>query len=168
MIPRGLIAVLILACIALFAAMGMISWLHLMPGGEPILDARAGGYDAEAVARYFTALGPQGVAKYAGPLQALDTVFPALLVVTLALILLRTSRYWPHWSKLLFLLAPAGYGVMDYAENMLISDLLMGWQTPPDTATVDLASRFTVTKYVLLGATGLIWLGLMALRKRGR
>ncbi|MDA7430023.1 hypothetical protein PGB28_16275 [Primorskyibacter aestuariivivens] len=167
MIPPWVIALLALGTAALFAAMGAISWVHLMPDGALILDARWTGYTASDVATYFMALGPLGISKYAGPLHVLDTVFPAMLAITLAACVLRASRPWRQWTRLLLLVAPAGYAVIDYGENALVAELLRNWQGPLDPATVMLASRFTVTKYVLLGATVAIWLGLMLGRRKG-
>lgn len=166
MIPRWLIAVLWLVSLALLAAMVAVSWVHLMPGGQLILDSRITGYDVLAVSDYIDALGPLGIAKYVGPLHTLDTVFPAVLAITLAACILVAARGLPTLTKFLLLLAPAAYGLADYAENMFVLGLLRSWQGTLDPEMVLWSSRLTVTKFAALGVTGAILVRLMTSRRR--
>lgn len=167
MIPGWLIVLLWLLSAALLCAMVAVSAVHLMPGGMPILDIRVGGYDAEAVRLYIDALGPLGITKYAGPLQSLDSVFPALFAITLAATCLWASRGMATGARALLLLGPAAYGLSDYAENMFITGVLRSWQAGLDPEMVRWSSMLTQAKFGLLGLCAAMLLALITLRKRG-
>lgn len=164
MIPGWLIFLLWVLSAAVLTVMVAISVVHLMPQGLLILDSRVGGYDADAVSRYIDALGPLGIAKYAGPLQSLDTVFPALLAITLAATFLWVTRGMAAVIRVLCLLPAAAYGLADYAENMFITGLLRSWQGVLDPEMVRWSSALTQAKFAMLGITLGLLLGVVVLR----
>lgn len=167
MIPGWLIFLLWIASALVLAAMVAISVVHLMPQGMVILDSRVWGYDADAVRLYIDALGPLGITKYAGPLQTLDTIFPALFAITLAATVLWATRGCATLWRVLCLVPPALYGLSDYAENMFITGLLRGWQGVLDPEMVRWSSALTQVKFGMLGICAVLLLGVMTLRKRG-
>lgn len=160
MIRRRVIAVPALASLVLWVVMVRMATRQLMPGDLILPESRILGYGQAEIDRYLAGLEPTAVGTYLGPFQTLDTIFPALLGLTLALGLLRAGRYWRWPLRLLLLLAPIGYGVADYGENALIAELLRGWPEPAEPGVAWLASAFTQAKFVLLGGALAIWLAL--------
>lgn len=160
MIRRRVIAVPALATLALWFMMFRMATRQLMPGDLILPETRVFGYDRTEIDRYLAGLEPTAVGTYLGPFQTLDTIFPALLALTLALGLLRAGRRWRWQLRLLLLLAPIGYGVADYGENALIAELLRGWPEPAVPEVARLANAFTQAKFVLLGGALAIWLAL--------
>lgn len=166
---RGGIALAVLAALtaAIFAR---LAWLHrtwLDTARGPSFDTRFGGYDLAAAQAYLTDLGAAGLGVYAGSAARLDTVFPLLLGLVLGAAVWRLTRRFNQWSRLVLLLVPAGYVVMDLAENALVQEMLAQGPAALDPHTVSLASRFTMTKFVLLAASAAL-IAVLALLRLGR
>ncbi len=143
---------------ACFLALAVLSIGWLEPDGHKVFDSRLFGYSPEQAEAYLAALGPRARALYLGLFRGLDTVFPALLAVGLAGIILQRPR---GAMRVLALGAVLLYLVADYSENALVAALLRGG---PDAQTVWWASRATLTKWASLGgAAGLA--ALMAWRQ---
>lgn len=136
-----------------FAVLAYLSAAHLSPGDHRPFDTAWRGYDQGHAAAYLAALDPYARAIYAGPFRVIDTLFPILLAAFLALALHGRTRGWGLVPQLLLLIFPGGYLVMDLTENALVAQIVGAGAEGLDAKVVALASGFTITKYVLLGAT---------------
>lgn len=167
------LALPILAALAatLLAAMGWLTLTVLQPhaGGLPPLDARILGYTPEQALGYLGTLDGTGRSVYLLEMRLLDTLFPPVLAMVAGLAVLALTRGMNLWSRVVLLVPVAGYMVMDLCENALIGELLRAGVDGFDAATAQLASEFTVTKWVLLGIS-LAMLGILVIRalRRGR
>lgn len=126
-------------------------------GGLTPFDLRATGYDAEAARSFLTALTPEGLALYLGPVRVNDTAFPVLFTLTLCLPL-------RGWGWLWFLPALA-YGLADLAENMAVAALLRTGPTVTD-GMVAMASGLTMIKFAAVAIA--IMVAVLALWGRWR
>ena len=151
----------------LFAALIVLTRTTLEPGGQPVFDARILGYGLTEAREYLGALDPDQRQSYLGLYRWLDTAFPFAFTCFLAAMFWRASAGWKAGTRLLLLLMPGSYLVMDLAENALVAELLMTPHSDLRAGAVVLASRFTVTKYVTLTITVLALAALGVLR-RGR
>jgi len=152
---RPLFRLSLAATLLLWLVMSLWSMPRLEAiGGGRIFDLRFFGYDRQDAEVLLAALGPEGRGFYADVQQALDTVFPALLALTLVLWFRRTAgRGWVRPLSALTLLAAA----LDYAENSLVRGMLVSGTAEG----VEWASRLTQAKsaagaVVLAAAAGLL------------
>lgn len=151
----------------LFAALAILAGTTLQPDGQPVFDARALGYGLTEAREYLGALEPDQRMSYLGPYRWLDTAFPLVFTCFLAAMFWRVSAGWKAGTRLLLLLMPGSYLVMDLAENALVAELLVTPLSDLRAGAVVLASRFTVTKYVTL-TISVLALAALGVMRRGR
>lgn len=161
MTARTFLWALWLLSVGLFGLMLWISFLHLMPDGTPILDAWIWPYDGAKVDAYLSALGMQGITKYLGPLQILDTGLPAVLGLALALTLLRLTHNGRVLPRALIMLFPLGFVAADFWENAQIARMLRHWPQPIPFEWAEFTHQLTMAKFVLLGLCAVLLLGLV-------
>lgn len=140
--------------LALYAALLWLMVGHVMPAanGHVMPDFHAFGYAPDVLSRFLTALQPQARAVILGPIAMLDTVFPICLAVFLCTLSWQLSAFVHIGLRMLMLIAPIGFAVMDLCENVLVRDLIMA-AGPMDVSTALLASQVTATKFLLLFAS---------------
>jgi hypothetical protein len=70
------------------------------------------------------------------------------------------------WVRLMLLIIPTSYLVMDYAENALVAELLRSWPDIADTQ-IEQASRYTVIKWGQIGLSLVLtlWAAVFAPRR---
>ena len=157
------------ATLAVYAV--MLGWslprLRELSGGLDPFDLRPFGYDAAAARALLAALGPAGRDFYLAVQHGLDTAFPALLAVTLALAYHLLAP--PRAARVLALIAVAAAG-FDYLENHAVAALLRGGPDGAREAMIAAASRWTQCKSaaIALALVSLIVLLVMAARRRLR
>ena len=120
-------------------------------------DAHLTGYTMAQARDYLAAIPPATKALYLGQFRLWDTIAPALIAFTLGGVIWVQGRGLRQWVRLLLLLAPAGYLLMDYAENALVADLLRAGIDATGAAILR-ASQFTQVKWAFLGLALLITL----------
>ncbi len=112
-------------------------------GGLVPFDMRPMGYSEKEAWAFLAALGPKGLAQYLGPQKLLDLIYPALMGVTLALIL---WQLLPRRWALGFIAVVVIGAVCDYVENAAVAGLLAAGADRIDEVAVSTASRFSVLK----------------------
>ncbi len=132
--------------------------------GEVPFDMRPFGYGPSDAATLLEALGEEGCEYYLSRQIPLDTLYPALLAVTLSSAVCWFGRRVPNRKVVRLGVAFAvGSALFDYAENLGIVAMICGW---PDVSgsLVYAASTATIAKSVMTTlavlftlATGLIW-----------
>lgn len=160
---RWAFGLLVAATLAADAA--LVFWaaprISAQAGGLPIFDLRLHGYDFAAAQAFLTALSGSGRAFYLGTAQQIDTVFPALVAVSLLVALWRLSR---GWLRLLAVALPLGAMAFDYLENARVAAMLRADPGEVSAAMVAVASDATVAKFALLAASLALLLGLLVWR----
>ena len=113
-------------------------------GGLTPFDLRPMGYSIEEARAFLAALSDDGRALYLDTQLRIDTVYPVLLMVTLALAtILLTSPGWPRW----LLIAPAVLGmVFDLLENNVTGRMLRGGTEGLTEQLVEQGSRWSILK----------------------
>ncbi|WP_372886634.1 hypothetical protein [Shimia sp.] len=166
---KALIA-LTLVTIATYGLLVGLGMAHLVLGPERLwpFDMRLLGYSEADARAYLSLMSPAQGEFYAGTLRRIDTAFPMLLGLWMGCCLWATTRNLHPWSRVILLVVPASYTVMDLCENALIADLVLGFHTWPDPELVALASSYTVTKFVtlLVAASLVLAMALGHLRRR--
>jgi hypothetical protein len=154
----ALAATLLVLEIGLFAYMQGAVNLIARPArgssvGYPILDLCWTGYSQQDVENRLQAWSPEQIALYRqvhlGPDMIFPWVYSGLFFVIAVLLFGRAYPERTLWPALLVL--PILTVAADYAENYLISFVLLPAGSPADAATVAWASRTTVTKWILVG-----------------
>lgn len=132
--------------------------------GQVSFDMRPFGYGPSDAATLLEALGAEGREYYLSRQIPLDTLYPALLALTLSSTVCWFGRRMPN--RIIVRLGVAfavGSALFDYAENLGIVAMIYGW---PDVSgsmvyaasTATIAKSVMTTLAVLLAlATGLIW-----------
>ncbi|WP_299351625.1 hypothetical protein [uncultured Shimia sp.] len=154
------------ATYALLVGVGMA---HLVLGPEKLqpFDLRPLGYSVQDAAQYLSLLNEDKAALYTGLLRRVDTLFPVLFGLWMGWVCWGLTRTLHPWSRVILLVAPASYTVMDLCENALVADMVLAFKTPPNPTLVSLASSYTVSKFVtLFVAFGLLLV--MMIRKIGQ
>jgi hypothetical protein len=156
-------ATLLVASVVLFVYMSGPARIISRPQngsgvGYPMLDGCLAGYTQEDVDRRLAAWSADQIATYRAVHLGPDMLFPwayagfffvtALLVFKCAF---PARALWP-----LLLLLPLLNLVADYAENYLISFVILPAGAPSDAATVAWASRVTCAKWVLVGLNAVV------------
>lgn len=164
---KALIA-LTLVTLATYVLLVGLGSAHLMLGAERLwpFDMRVLGYSQADAKAYLSLLSPEQGQFYIGTLRRIDTAFPMLLGLWMGTCLWATTGNLHPWSRVILLVVPASYTVMDLCENALVADLVQGFQTWPNPELVALASSYTVTKFVTL-AVALALVAAMAIRHLG-
>jgi hypothetical protein len=138
--------------------------------GYPMLDGCLAGYTADDVDRRLAAWSADQVATYRavhlGPDMLFPWVYSGFIFVTAVLVFRYAfpARALRPWLLILPLLNVAA----DYAENYLISFVILPAGPPADAATVAWASRATVAKWLLVALNAAVLLigGGLCLRAR--
>lgn len=147
------------ASATVFVAMTLLEFFYFrdLSGGLASLDMRVTGFTPDEGMAWLTALGRRGgeiilVWHY----LTFDLLFPALLSVTLASLILATGRRLPGFralpaqaQALVAVVLALPYMIADYSENIMVARLLSDFQAAnPDS--LSFASALIVTKFVLL------------------
>jgi len=114
--------------------------------GQLPFDLRAWGYSLNATRDYLRALSPAGYQLAAGPILWTDTLFPALLGLTLAW----WMRPYRGAFGMVCVLSAMSYVALDWGENWAVQRMLFAgpdWVNPADVAR---ASAFTQGKFAAL------------------
>jgi hypothetical protein len=126
--------------------------------GYPMLDGCFAGYTQQDVDRRLAAWSADQIATYRAVHLGPDMLFPwaytGFFFVTAVLafkVAFPARVLWP-----LLLLLPLLNLVADYAENYLISFVILPAGAPSDAATVAWASRVTCAKWVLVGLNAVV------------
>ena len=132
---------------ALYLAIVLWSLPRVMAeaGGAMPFDLRPAGYDLAEARGFLMALSDAGRAFYLGTQHWLDTAYPPLLAVSIALgarLVFRLSV-----ARVLGGIAVIGM-VADLYENHLVAELLRGTPAEPDPALVMRASLATLIKSI--------------------
>jgi hypothetical protein len=140
-----------LAVCAIYAIMVLWSLpkISAAAGGLAPFDMRPGGYSLEDARSFLSGLSEEGRAFYLSTQHRLDTVYPPLLGLTLALGLWIMSPTASLWLRLP-LVALAMFGMLaDLVENQLVAVLLSMPPGSVDAEPVMMASAATVIKSFL-------------------
>lgn len=135
-----------------------------MISGQMPFDMRPFGYVPADAATLLDALGEDGRDYYLSFQIPLDTLYPALLALTLSSAICWFGRRLPNrWPVHLGVAFAVGSAVFDYIENLGIVAMIHGWPDVPGSL-VHAASTATIAKSVvttlavmLVLATGVIW-----------
>ncbi|SHJ34983.1 hypothetical protein SAMN05444000_107152 [Shimia gijangensis] len=120
-------------------------------------DLRFSGYTLAEAQTYLALMTAEQSALYIGFLRYVDTAFPMLMGLWMGWCLWGLTRAVHPWSRIILLVVPASFTVMDLCENALVSDMVMRGTTGLEAGLVTLASSYTITKYVMLSvAFGLL------------
>ena len=150
---------------SVYVAMVGVTLAHLeFVSGQVPFDMRPFGYSPSDAATLLEALGADGRAYYLSRQIPLDTLYPALLALTLSSSICWFGRRLPN-SRLIHLgvAFAVGSALFDYLENLGIAAMIYGW---PDVSgslvyaasTATIAKSVTTTLAVMLVlATGVIW-----------
>lgn len=154
-----------LAGAAVYARMTGVTLAHLEAvSGEAPFDMRPLGYGPQEAARLLGALGEQGRRYYLTRQIPLDTVYPALLAMTLVSTLLLFAPRLPGRRLVRVGIAlSVGAALFDYTENLGIAAMLLRWPDLPDavvratsTATI-VKSAFTTAAVATVLLVGIRW-----------
>jgi hypothetical protein len=158
------------ATAVVYAALFYVAEIKLkqMSGGLQAFDFRIGGYSHADAQEFLYALTPGGTEHYLNVVQAIDTLFPAMLTAVLSIGIYHLSGQLNRYRRLVLSAAPLAYIGFDFWENELISQMLQfnGEELP--IALVSAASDATIMKFVTLGVSVMIVLTLFALRWKNR
>ncbi|MCB9994336.1 MAG: hypothetical protein H6873_11850 [Hyphomicrobiaceae bacterium] len=159
--------------LALYLVMVLWSLPHLqaLAGGQVVFDLRPAGYTYEQSVAIVTALGRDGADFYLGTQQFLDTIYPALMSLTLfvaiALLLpesINIGRLIVPW------IAFAG-AAFDYSENAAVREMLITGPQAIDPAIAAFASQSSILKATFTAIAMLLLIALLVrwgwLRLRG-
>lgn len=137
--------------------------LEVVSGQVPF-DMRPFGYGPSDAATLLDALGADGREYYLSRQIPLDTLYPALLALTLSSTICWFGRRMPNRGLVQVGVAFAvGSALFDYIENLAIVAMIFGWPDVPGSL-VYAASAATIAKSVittlavmLVLATGFTW-----------
>ena len=143
----------------------MVLWslpkISLMAGGEVPFDMRPGGYSFEEAVAFVTAIDSSGREFYLNIQHLLDSFYPVLLTITLAIGLVNlVPRYW-RW---LMATVAISAGVFDLLENASVAKILT--ITPGDLtpALVSTASNWTLAKSASTTTASLVLIVFLAVK----
>jgi len=122
-------------------------------GGMLIFDLRVAGYSTETAQAFLDAISAEGRQLYLTTQHMLDTIFPALLAVSLIVTLYRLAPKLP-----VLYLTPIAGALFDYYENAAVREMLLSKVADP--ALVEMASLLTNLKFasIALSFLSIIWL----------
>ena len=164
---KALIA-LTLVTVVTYGVLVGVGAAHLVLGdaGLKPFDLRFLGYSVSEAEAYLALLDQSEVALYTGFLRNVDTVFPLLLGLWMGWCLWGLTRAMHPWSRVILLVVPASYVLMDLCENALVAEMVRGFQSPVNGDLVALASSYTISKFVTLFVAFGLLLAMMLLRVR--
>lgn len=150
---------------SVYVAMVSVTLAHLeaVTGLAPF-DMRPFGYGPSDAATLLGALGADGRDYYLSRQIPLDTLYPALLAITLSSTICWFGRRMSNRRLVhLGVALAAGSALFDYFENLAIVAMILGWPDVPESlvyasSTATIAKSTTTTLAVLFAiATGIIW-----------
>ena len=170
-------AIIITAALVVYAAMVLVTLPHLasIAANNGLVDARPFdmqpmGYDFDSTRAFLKALGKEGRNEYLEVQQRLDTAFPLLngLSLAIGLIWLGSTFNLPVIAaRLLAIVLGAASAGFDWAENFAVAAML---QVGPDALTpslVERANMFTMLKTIAVSTTmTLLLIGLIVVLVR--
>ena len=147
-----------------------LPWISAEAAGQLPFDLRATGYTLNEARSFLESISDEGRHFYLSTQLKLDTLYPPLLAITLALGLWIMAPTPTPWLKLLMIMVPLLGMVADLVENQLAREML---NTPPeslDAETVMMASAATLAKSALttLAMSGLLVLTIISGWKKWR
>lgn len=159
-------SILIVCGVLASAVLGAIGWLRLTSmqkalGGPALPDQLPTGYDLAYVERVQADMTGELYESYAAVHYVWDILFPLAVAATLMLLIIQITG---GGAKLLFLLVPLIYAVVDIAENFLIEAMFA--MDSISEGFVALTSTFTVLKFILFAACLLVALLTLLTRPR--
>lgn len=128
-------------------------------------DLRYFGYSYDEAMAYLSVLRFDTAELLLGPVRWLDTSFPALFTATLIGWGWGSSRWASRHIRILTVILPLGYLVLDYLENHLVAKIITGIMPTPEQ--VSLASSVTVGKFICVAAC-VVMLSALAYRNNGQ
>ncbi len=135
---------------SIYAVMTNITLAHIEAvSGLPAFDMRPAGYGPSEAATLLEALGVEGRSYYLSHQIALDTLYPALLTLTLIATIFWLGQHLSGRRLVLTgMVLSIGGGLFDYAENIGIVAMIWSW---PDVSTllVHATSVATIAKSTL-------------------
>lgn len=147
--------------------LAMVLWslpqISVSAGGLVPFDMRPTGYSTAEAREFLAALSPEGRAFYLGTQHLLDSIYPGLLGVTLALGLALVFGGWLRWVAIALAAIAA---IADYLENVAVAGMLQGDAANVSDSMIEVASRWTMLKsgvstvvfvLLLVGALRLLW-----------
>ena len=149
----------------IYALMISVTLAHIEAiSGQVPFDMRPLGYDPSDAATLLDSLGADGREYYLSRQIPLDTLYPAILALTLSCAICWFGRRLPDRRLVHLGVAFAvGSAMFDYLENLGIVAMIHGWQDVSGSL-VYAASAATIAKSVtttlavmLVLATGIIW-----------
>ena len=150
---------------SVYVAMVGVTLAHLeFVSGQVLFDMRPFGYGPSDAATLLNALGTDGREYYLSHQIPLDTLYPALLALTLSSTVCWFGRRLPNKGLVYLGVAFAvGSALFDYLENLGIVAMIFGWSDLTGSlvyaaSTATIAKSVTTTLAVMLVlATGVIW-----------
>lgn len=147
----GLIAIAagVIAAPIYLAMIGVtLAHIETVSGQRPF-DMRPLGYGPTEAAALLDALGPEGRAYYLSHQIPLDTLYPAMMALTLIAAMRWLGRHTPGRTLVnLGTVVSVGAALCDYAENLGIVVMIQSWPNLSDPL-VQSASTATIAKSVL-------------------
>lgn len=170
-IPIALIGVTLVTA-SVYAVLVTLGMRHLVLGVDALLpfDLRPMGYSFLDATAYLSILPPEVAVLYTGLIRRLDTVFPLLFGLWMGMVYWRSSPWMHPWSRIILLIAPASYTIMDLVENALVSEMVTLGMSAISPEVVNLASSYTISKFVTVSVAFSVMLVMIFLniRNRGR
>ena len=150
---------------SVYVAMVGVTLAHLeFVSGQVPFDMRPFGYGPSDAATLLDALGADGREYYLSRQIPLDTLYPAMLALTLSSTVGWFGRRLPNKGLVYLGVAFAvGSALFDYLENLGIVAMIFGWSDLTGSlvyaaSTATIAKSVTTTLAVMLVlATGVIW-----------
>ncbi len=133
--------------IVYFVVLAIFATFWLAGSDMAPFDSQFFGYNFDQAQMYLDDLSGEQVALLRGVFRVADTIFPALLALTL---LLWFRRWTQGGVRLGLTLLTALYLAADYTENMLVGRLLSQGADRITLRGVETASLFTMGKWALL------------------
>lgn len=147
---RGGLVYWVLFGTALGVYLVMVLWslpvISEQAGGLVPFDLHPFGYSGDEAREFLAALSPQGRQFYLGPQHWLDTFYPILLGIVIAVPFVLYTRKWPLVIRFTGLLALAVGVSADYLENAAVAQLLQMDQDKVTDAVVAVSSGWTMAK----------------------
>lgn len=154
-----------LAGAAIYGLMTTLTLAHIEAlSGQVAFDMRPFGYNPQQAVQLLDGLGEEGRIYYLTRQIPLDTVYPALLAMTLVSAICWFGRSRPNCKLVRFGIAFSfGAALFDYAENIGIATMLLNWPNLPDalvyaTSATSIAKSCLTTAAVLVAiVSGVTW-----------
>ena len=167
--PQKAFWLLVAATALTFGLLGMASGQlrDLHAAGKPLLDLRIAGYGYEEVRSYLETLGPEGRLYYLNVVWRLDSIFPALLALSLWFALPWLYPGAEPWGRSVLILIAFAGACFDYLENYHEAGMMVLGPELLTEGKVAAASLATRLKWLFDGIALLaVLLGLLRLALR--